>query len=407
MEEILLREFSNFGTDCIAPDAPCGLAQASWLGAQLSNKKSRCLTLYVCSLPTSFDKVCIYLRYPNGENLAPKDLELIQSLDPLASYTTPESEIEDPEYVNLGLYPKFLIEKKFVAADFLRKKKIQLDIMFGGTEQLILDLRENLKLDITLYNLCSKAPRLNNYIADPTGTYLKWYTTLADNSGFFAAIDPTGRTLGVYDLEAQEELSSSGLGLILLYNLAVLKKKKGTILATHTVSERIKAFIANLGLTLELIEAEPIHFYTALQKKRKSPVLLYLGPRGQFWFKNDILEFNATLALLTVVETCNQLGLTPAKTIDFIQKAKGLPTTVSAKMILNSLSLHLRKIVKFLNESAESCYIGTSTWTFRYQTAFICIVEKPIYENVEIFIEHVDHAIVQSVVDKLMSLAPQ
>lgn len=130
------------------------------------------------------------------------------------------------------------------------------------------------------------------------------------------SFDGDGDTIGVYDGAVKAALTPAGVFSILLYYIAKIKRKKGTVLIDTAVSEKVSVLAKSYGLAVEYIDNGLYGLTEVLKEKRKRPPLMYGDSEGGFWFKGFPPDRIPFVALLYLLDACWQAKITPANLYD-------------------------------------------------------------------------------------------
>lgn len=207
----------ELGFSLISPAQAVSLEQFWWILKQVQGKA---YGVYVSNSLFGRDFIDIKVFYSSEgvvEEVKPvKIRKMLKSSRLVKSSSLPgficENQIEE---IEVSGYLDYLRDQHSFFKEI--KQPVAVDSMFGGTGPTLLKLSQDNK-KVSVFNSESDLPRLMGYIANPSGEYLKWYTTfnsIKPETLFFAVSDD-GTRLGVYDIKQDVELSSDSTTLLVL-----------------------------------------------------------------------------------------------------------------------------------------------------------------------------------------------
>jgi phosphomannomutase len=315
--------------DVATLDHPVSKCQLSWL-----LKESKCdLGIYIGTDYYYPEKLCLFFYDEKGNPLTEEEVLELATFELDREYESSEGVLE---ILDISLYTKYLTDKKLVP-ELQKRTPIFIDCMFGAATNVSASVLEDYKLNGTLYNKATEPQRFVNYVAYPSRDSLAWHTPKAihtDESGLYFGIGTHGDSLGVWDLFQKLEISPSGVMMILMYYLAKVKNKTGTVLISKSLSDKVTVVAEKLGLNPEPIDAGTESLAVAIQQKRKRPILLYGDESGRYWFKGDVPEGNPIIALLNVVGACEKSKLTPGGLVDMLSEKYLNRSYIYSQMVL-------------------------------------------------------------------------
>jgi phosphomannomutase len=312
--DVIIPVCSSLGIKGHLSEYPLTENHFSWF---CSESKKTSIGLYFSSI--GIDELIKISIYENGMPLDKEKFKLFLKTSPtLKIYTAPGYEQEEQEFFNLDGYFSWLKDNKLIT---LLPADINIDTMFGSSYYLLKSIRDSEGIHLRLFNIQSEPPRLKNYIAKPTGQFLKWYTSLTSvtSDHFFFGIDTSASSMGVYDLKQKTEISSSGVALLLLKYLKDVKKMSGAfIVGSHEVNSKVAVYAKKLGFTYQST-AESIISVLEYKKKGKR-VDLFINGNGGFYFGEDCKTVctNPLVALFRIVEICKLNRKSPGELLDEI-----------------------------------------------------------------------------------------
>lgn len=328
-DEVILPRLCQHGIQGYYIDTPCPLFQLSWLTKQCyedAKRQHRHLGIYLTTDVYYHDKLSLQFRDTEGKPFSEEEISKLIQHSPEITYKE-NNVIEplQPQPLDITLYWQYLQDKSLINLDTVKSTRVYIDTMFGASEKLVTDLFKVAELKGGIINKASEPPRLKNYIPAPTGKFLQWYVPMVseinpDSSSktFFFGLSHDGSRLGVWDLKQDLEISTSGLFMILLYHFAKIQKKRGTILISKAMSQRVETVAKNLDLEIERIDSGTDSFLQAVNKKRRRPILMYGNEFGGFWFKGDTLDINPAVSICKIMECCKHLDKSPGEIVDLI-----------------------------------------------------------------------------------------
>lgn len=296
-------------------DKPCSYYEHLWLTKEITNKK--CIAVYITDTLEGDPYLNIKLNYPD---LAPLYLEELNTKSD--QYYLGES--GELEVLNIDNYGEYLLDNKLINLKNLENMNLNIDCMFGSTENFFNSFSSKYPASIRLFNRQSQPIRLINYSSNPSGQFLQNYALTClqeDYNHLFFGISSDGFKIGCYDLKQNIEINPSSLILLLAYYYAKIENRKGSILLTSITSNKVLDIINNFNLAYEIIDCGEVEFYEAVNKKRKRPLLFYANEYGCIHFKSDIACPNPYLTIFKIGELCKVMGRSPGQLIDIINSA--------------------------------------------------------------------------------------
>jgi len=272
------------------------------------------------------------------------------------------------------------------------------DTMFGSTERItgtLFNYINTLSIDSPtkclgkILNRASEPVRLENYVPNPIGNYLTWQLstikpTISSSFGF--AFSSDGTRLGVYDFKQATVISPSGIFLVLLDYYARVLKKRGTILLTNSMSERVEILAKKLQFRIERIPSTVTAFNSALEKKRRSGVLLFGNEYGGFWFKGDIRCNNCLVTMCKVIEACSHSNKSPGELLDTIMQTYKIPNLAYSTLLLPRGLINKETIEAKLSDKGAMLDKNEET-IVDFENTRIVIKDNIKQSCIEIFIE--------------------
>lgn len=318
VSSIIAPLINKVGFNTAIVNHPATVSQISWLPTQLKHKS---LSIYLSRNNRSENKLGIYFFDDKGSPLTEKALKAILRYPaPLKIEIVSELVNESLEYIDLDSYLEFLIDKKRISEISTGTATINIDLMFGAFENIGLALKRKFNNSITLYNLCSDPPRLLNYIAKPTGNFLKWYTSVAPSNrhSFFCGMDGDGDSIGIYDTFQGVELNQNSIVMLLLRHLSNTAADKGKVIVvlSKALSERVTKYAKKLGFSVK--QTDKYLYSIAKYKAKEDSYVFYADEYGRFYFNEEYIAPNPIITLFNIVELCTSEKKSPGEIIDEI-----------------------------------------------------------------------------------------
>lgn len=396
LKEIVLLSISELGLNCTYTEKPCTLFELSWLTCQNTKSSSKKnLGLYIATDWYYQDVISIYFRNEQGSAISTETLvDIVKTSTETRIYEINEAaEPCTSESVNIDLYSEYLKDRKLINKEL--SAKVFVDCMFGCVENTLTNLEKTIpSLKFNLFNVYSNPWRLKNYIARPSGDSLKWCAPSVKDENLLIAIDNIGSSIGVWDTSQNAEISPTGIYLTLLYLFAKTYKKKGTVIISKMLSDRVELLAKELGFKVELINSGTDEFIKALNKKRRSPAIMYGDEFGRFWFKGDeIKDYNPIITLNHLLTCYQQSKKSPGKQVDIISKKYFNREYQYAMLLLPSKLKNKKALEKDLVElyNKDNLLLFSNidkTSVFRVEKDIkIAITEKSKQKSLVIFIE--------------------
>ena len=294
--DILIPNLKNTGLVSCIPEKPSTLPQFMWFCKESPNKS---LGVYFKAI--NIDEHIEIVLIEGDKLLPPKNIkQLLKTTTILKINTLQGYEEDDQEFFNIDGYSKYLFDTKLVTP---YPATINIDTMFGSSYYLLKELKKQQGLSIGLHNLQIEPPRFKNYISKPTGQFLRWHTTLSSvkPDQYFFALDSAGLNLGVFDLKQNIEISSAGIGILLVKYLKDIQKlTSATIAISTTVNSRLLKYIKKIGYTCLRVSGGLNEITTILDKKK---IDLFVDEQGGYYFGTDSVRcFNPLIAIFKLVE---------------------------------------------------------------------------------------------------------
>ena len=417
MQEVLLPMLEDLQLTCYFLDDPCPLFQLSWLTQQvhLSHNKKKFLGIYLSVDSYYHDRLSISFRHHDGKpfsELQVAELCTFGKISEDAYSGLGESPVKGTA-LDISAYPNYLTDSKLINVEKTANKKVHIDTMFGCTEALLTKIGKDMSFcRLNLWNLAAGPERVRNYVASPTGTALQWRAlNLTDepNSLFFA-FNNTGTSLGVWDLRQNLEISKSGTFMLLIYHAHKILKKRGTVLISKAVSGRVTSLIESLGLNYEIVDSGVNNFIEAIEKKRRSPALMYGDEEGKFWFKGDVYDFNPLIAAMRITELCCVLDKSPGQILDDLQSHLNnsysysnliLPLGIKGKFEIQE------EFKKGLSVEPDNPLANTHVYNLLDGVSKVAVQENVRQSSVEVFIESQDNETTKGLANYVQELFVQ
>lgn len=311
IRDVLGPRLTNLGLNLSEADKVVPFFQFTWMVSETSDPT---LGVYLTTAPNGEDLVQLHFVDRKGY-LPKKKVEKIYKTTSKIKSNTPDKS-GSLTFLDLSRYLMYLKDKKLIDTGSVYGKRVGFDLMFGACEQIIKKAIDEFQWDLRLFNLQSNSFRLNNYSAIPTGSNLSLYVeteAVTKNCNYYFGLSPDGRKFGVWDVTQKLEISSSGVGMLLLEYLKKVRKiEKGTIAVTPAVSERVLILAKNFGYKIKIVA----NLEEAL-KGRKIPIF-YMDQAGSFVFPEISRTENALIALCCVLESCHKHNKSPGGVIDLL-----------------------------------------------------------------------------------------
>ena len=314
--DVILNELSALSFPVKLVNKPSTIFQLPWLLKQANTKS---FGLYLGKDCHSELNLGVHFFLESGKVATEKDLKHILkhscNLRIKDDYELLRKE-DIFEEIDIDLYPKYLTDKKLIPVPSIRET-VNIDTMFGASENLFNLLKTHINLDLVLFNLASQPPRLLNYNAKPVGKFLKWYTTYhtVKPNHYFFGIDGDGDSLGVYDIAQDIELSPSGVTILLLKYLKEIKGiESGTVVLSKALSDRVPIYAKKLGFKVVWSN----NGISDLSNTKGA--VLYADETGGYYLLDEVLYRNPVIAMLSIVDLCQRLKSSPGAILDQISK---------------------------------------------------------------------------------------
>lgn len=308
-KEIIFPYFKKSGTLITHTNSVITKMELSWL---LSESKTPSMGLYFGNPGNTEDYLGISLYNNSGIPFSPKEMKSLLSM-PTIHKTILHSEINTDltEEVDISKYYQYLLDKGLVSSS---DSTINIDTMFGSSENLLKNLKQVVFPNIRIFNLGSDFPRLLNYTPIPTGKFLQWYTSYnCQPTDYYFAINSDGSSVGVFDLNQKIEISGSGVVLLLLKYLKEVRSfTKGEVLLSIGLPKRVRKYAKFLGYTVKLVK-------TPTMEECRENTILYADDSLHYSFPiNGILVNNPLVAISSIISLCSLEKKSPGEIIDSI-----------------------------------------------------------------------------------------
>lgn len=327
--EVVLERLVELGMEVHYLDQASPSSALSWATnrAWLDSEESRMtLGMYFATDETQSENLSIHLRHNTGLPFTEEEVaEVVAQSFKLKVVEIGEILQPAPEKIELKRFVKDLLGTKLLNKKDINKTVVSIDNMFGSAEELVQLLKTDLEFNGQLVNKASENLRIENYRSLPTERWLEWKvpTNKKDSSTlreafFHGAISNAGDQLGVWDMRQQIEISPSGVAMIFLKYYGEVLKKQGTIILSKLMSDKVVDTANKLGFKVHLVDSGLDAFSKAFQEVGKRSALMYADEVGRFWFKGQITEPNAVLALLLLHQICNRYKNSPGQLLDVL-----------------------------------------------------------------------------------------
>lgn len=328
--EVVLERLTELGIEVHFLDQAAPSAALSWATNRvwLDSEKSRLtLGMYFASDDTQSDTLSIHFRHHTGLPFTEEDMaQVVAQSFKLQIVELGEILQPVPESIPLERFTKSLLATDLLDKKLLSKTVVSFDNMFGASEEVIQLLRKDLKFNGQLVNKASENLRIEGYRSIPTERWLEWKAPTSKDmnklreSYFHGAISNAGDQIGVWDLRQALEISPSGIAMIFLKYYAEALKKKGTIIISKLVSDRVVDLAEKLGFKVHLVDSGLDSFAKGFEDVGKRSALMYVDELGRFWFKGEITEPNGITSLLLLTQICERYKTSPGQLLDAISK---------------------------------------------------------------------------------------
>jgi len=317
-----------------------------------------------------------------------------------------------PEIIKMDRYLPYFTHTGLIDRSVIKNAVLSIDNMFGSAENLIQGMKVEYLFQGQLTNKASENLRIENYRSVPTGLWLQWKAPEHDHILrkkkqllFHGAISNNGDQLGIWDLKESIEVSPSGLMLIFIRYFAETLKKKGTIIISKVLSDKVAEVAKAYNLKVVTIDSGIDNFSKEFSKIGKRSALLYGDEFGRFWFKGQTLEPSASTALLLLAQICTKYTLSPGQLIDYISDKTLSRRYIFGKLLIpNSVCSKegLEEIIR--RDTPVSQESISSTSIFRTEDgAKISLVQDNKQDLVLIEVESLDEETTRSIIHNLQS----
>lgn len=385
--EVFSRRFKELGMFHTLVDGPMPQFQLNWLVTQ-SKKKS--FGLYLGSDCHSDNILTVTLIDESGAPVLDKQMkEILKSPGVKEVEYFQDSEALEMETVNIDLYPQYLKDSKQIAE--LPSQVVNVDLMFGASESLMLNLRKAFpESNIRIFNKASEPPRLLNYLPKPTGSALKWMTNFQgiQPRQYFFALDGDGDSLGVFDLTQSLELSPSSVSLLLLKHLReVAKVLEGTVVLSKALSERVSKYAKKLGFKVKTTDEGLIGL---CKEVKKSKVVFYADETGGYYFTGPVAR-NPIAAMFRITELSTKTSLSPGQLVDLISEKEIKKTFAPNILFVSNQYTSKDALEEFLLKESKlqvkKYKPGAITNLMFDNDAKVSLKDNLLEEIIEVFIE--------------------
>lgn len=318
----LVNFLSDMGVATVIVDGASPIFLLSWLSTQ-KDSDTRTMGVYIGGDQAPSNMLSISFRDGEGSPFSESQTKELHKLY-LHNMLFPwehRDRRRDPEYVDLKEgYARWLVDTlnlKTLTSSYV----VGVDYLTSPVKPYLQHLFSHLNIGISpIPEEFWHTPLVTGQLRPcPLGWPLSYpQDKFPRNIQLHVSFDGDGDCIGIYDNVTKEALSSSATFAILLYYLTKIKKKKGTVLISRAVSDKVASIAISYGLAVEYVDGGLSGLSAKLKEKRKRPILIYGDEEGGFWFKGMPLDRNPFPAVLYVIESCLATGLSPAQLYDKI-----------------------------------------------------------------------------------------
>jgi phosphomannomutase len=395
-EEVISNRLSHLGFDCQIIERPCPIFQLSWAvnqGWEASKHATPILGIYVGTDGYYEDQLSFHFRHPDGLPYSESEVASIAAepssiklLEKAACYT------EVPEYLNIQDYPKYLTDIRAVTKTRLKKLPMVVDSMFGASESAFSELFSQYGMKGAVINRATNLLKYVNYLPRPTGAGLQWRMESSKGiSSQYFAIDGDGDSIGLMDVKQELEISPSGIYCILLKYLAEVKKRKGTVLISKALSDKVQQIAHYYGFKTIWLDSGIAEFSKTIRTADKRSILMYGDETGGFWFKGDVMDRNSMITSLLITEACDHFKMSPGEILDEMYNKILEKTFVYGKLEIPDRDASK----KFIEDVIETELTVTSkekglTTVYKLENSKIVLVRQEKFKYTSVYIESID-----------------
>lgn len=326
--EVVLERLTELGMEIHFLDQPCPSVVLAWAANRVwrdSEESRTVMGLYFSSDETQNETLSIQFRHHTGLPFTENEVaEVVAQSFKVQVVELGEVLLPVPEKIEMQRFTKDFLKTDLLDKKLISKTVVSIDNMFGSAEPLIQDLRPKLEFNGQLVNKSSENLRIENYRSIPTERWLQWKVPgkeaarIKAEALFHAAISNAGDQIGIWDLRQGLEISPSGIAMIFLKYFSETLKKKGTVILSKLVSDKVIDTAKDMGFKVHLVNSGADALSIGFQEVGKRSALFYADELGRFWFKGQIVEPNGVASILLLNQICQRYRLSPGQIIDIL-----------------------------------------------------------------------------------------
>lgn len=362
----LVNSLAEMGIPTVVIDGPSPIFLLSWLSSQ-TDLNTKTIGIYIGGDQAPFDQLSLSFRNDDGSPFVYERTREIYNhyIFSLRSSWDHKDRKRDPEYVDLREgYAQWLVDTLNI------EKRKSLHTI--GIDYLTSPAKPYLQQFLMRLNIGALAipeefwhtPIVHKQLRPcPFGWPLTYpHTKFSREVDYHFSFDGDADCIGIYDNLTGEGLSASATFVILLYYFSKIKNRRGTILISRAVSEKVSVIAESYGLSVEYVDGGLSGLSSKLKEKRKRAALMYGDEEGGFWFKGLPLDRNPFPAIIYVIEACEHTGLSPAQLYDKIVDKELGRKFVFGKIDISPSHVSQEKLLEFISTDSS---VGNKSITER------------------------------------------